>query len=122
VVEALYAYDERRAGEIRMNRRGFIGSLAVFAAQCTLDPEFALWTPGARTFFIPDRTVRSAEDYYSMQSAWESNAEAIARQIEASRPTLESMMIMSSVLWNKIQVSNGSPIFGHRPARIPISL
>jgi len=36
-----------------MNRRGFLGSLAAFAAQCTLDPELALWKPGAKTISVP---------------------------------------------------------------------
>ncbi len=36
-----------------MNRRGFLGSLAGFAAACTLDPERALWAPGAKTISVP---------------------------------------------------------------------
>jgi hypothetical protein len=36
-----------------MNRRGFLGSLAAFAAACTLDPELALWRPGAKTISVP---------------------------------------------------------------------
>lgn len=50
-----------------LSRRGFIGSIiagaaaAVAAPKLTIetlegieDPEFALWTPGAKTFFLPD--------------------------------------------------------------------
>lgn len=42
----------RRAGRCRLNRRGFLGGLAAFAAACTLDPELALWKPGAKTISI----------------------------------------------------------------------
>lgn len=33
-----------------MNRRGFLG---VLAAACVLDPERALWVPGARLISVP---------------------------------------------------------------------
>lgn len=36
-----------------MNRRGFLGSLATAAAALVLDPERALWVPGAKKIFIP---------------------------------------------------------------------
>ncbi len=36
-----------------MNRRGFLGSLAAFAAACTVDPELGLWKPGAKLISIP---------------------------------------------------------------------
>lgn len=36
-----------------MNRRGFLGSIAAFAAACALDPERALWVSGAKTISIP---------------------------------------------------------------------
>ena len=36
-----------------MNRRGFIGSIAGFVAACTLDPELALWKPGAKLISVP---------------------------------------------------------------------
>ena len=36
-----------------MNRRGFLGSIAGFAAACTLDPELALWKPGAKLISVP---------------------------------------------------------------------
>ncbi len=40
-----------------MNRRGFIGTLAGFAAACMLDPERALWKPGAKTISIPKPVI-----------------------------------------------------------------
>jgi len=40
-----------------MNRRGFLGGLAAFAAACTLDPELSLWKPGAKTISIPQTVV-----------------------------------------------------------------
>lgn len=36
-----------------MTRRGFLGSLAVAASAFALDPERALWVPGAKTISIP---------------------------------------------------------------------
>lgn len=41
-----------------MDRRSFLQklgltALAVATADSVLDPEFALWTPGAKTFFLP---------------------------------------------------------------------
>ena len=36
-----------------MNRRGFIGMLGAVAASAVLDPERALWVPGAKTISIP---------------------------------------------------------------------
>ena len=36
-----------------MNRRGFLGIFAGALAAATLDPERALWIPGAKTISIP---------------------------------------------------------------------
>lgn len=36
-----------------LSRRGFFGSVAAFAAACTLDPELLLWKPGEKTIFLP---------------------------------------------------------------------
>lgn len=36
-----------------MNRRGFLGALAAGAAAFAIDPERALWVPGAKTISIP---------------------------------------------------------------------
>jgi hypothetical protein len=36
-----------------MKRRGFLGALGAAIAGATLDPERALWVPGARAFSIP---------------------------------------------------------------------
>lgn len=36
-----------------MNRRGFLGALAGAIAGATLDPERALWRPGAKLISIP---------------------------------------------------------------------
>lgn len=36
-----------------MNRRGFIGSLAMATAALVLDPEKLLWVPGKKTISIP---------------------------------------------------------------------
>ncbi len=36
-----------------MNRRGFLGLFAGAVAGATLDPERALWIPGAKTISIP---------------------------------------------------------------------
>ena len=35
------------------SRRGFLGSIATFAAACTLDPELALFVPGKKLISIP---------------------------------------------------------------------
>lgn len=47
------------ASVAKLNRRGFIGALAGFAAGIVLDPERALWVPGAKSFSIPNKI----EDY-----------------------------------------------------------
>jgi hypothetical protein len=45
-----------------LTRRGFIGSLlAAGAAAAAFDPERLLWTPGQKTFFIPEQTVVEAK-------------------------------------------------------------
>lgn len=36
-----------------MNRRGFLGAIGAALAAATLDPERALWIPGAKTFSLP---------------------------------------------------------------------
>lgn len=36
-----------------MNRRGFFGAFAAFAATATLDPERLLWVPGKKLISIP---------------------------------------------------------------------
>lgn len=36
------------------SRRGFLGSIATFAAACTLDPELALFVPGKKLISIPE--------------------------------------------------------------------
>jgi hypothetical protein len=36
-----------------MNRRGFLQTLAAGLAGAALDPERLLWTPGAKTHFLP---------------------------------------------------------------------
>jgi hypothetical protein len=36
-----------------MNRRKFLNLFGLGAAAFTLDPELLLWTPGAKTIFIP---------------------------------------------------------------------
>ena len=36
-----------------MNRRGFLGMLAGLAGTAAVDPEQLLWTPGAKTIFVP---------------------------------------------------------------------
>lgn len=45
-----------------MNRRGFIGALAGFAAGMVMDPERALWVPVARVFSIPSASVLGPVD------------------------------------------------------------
>ncbi len=42
-----------------MNRRGFLSSIAGFAAACMLDQERALWVRGAKSISIPGRVVIS---------------------------------------------------------------
>jgi hypothetical protein len=39
-----------------LTRRGFLGSLATFAAGLTLDPERLLWVPGEKTVFLAPET------------------------------------------------------------------
>jgi hypothetical protein len=36
-----------------VNRRGFLSTLATFAAGAVLDPEFLIWRPSAKTIFLP---------------------------------------------------------------------
>jgi len=52
-----------------MKRRGFLGLFAGAIAGATLDPERALWIPGAKTISIPkpnlDVTRMMADDDYS---------------------------------------------------------
>lgn len=36
-----------------ISRRGFLGGVTAAAAGFALDPELALWKPGAKTFFLP---------------------------------------------------------------------
>lgn len=40
-----------------IGRRGFLGSIAGLLAASTLDPERALWVPGAKTISIPEATT-----------------------------------------------------------------
>jgi hypothetical protein len=40
-----------------MNRRGFLGALFGSAGALVVDPERALWTPGAKLISIPRRTA-----------------------------------------------------------------
>ncbi len=42
-----------------MNRRGFLSSIAGFAAACTLDQERALWVRGAKLVSIPRKSALS---------------------------------------------------------------
>jgi hypothetical protein len=44
-----------------MNRRQFLALGTAATAAMVLDPERLLWVPGARTFFIPDKTVVEAK-------------------------------------------------------------
>jgi hypothetical protein len=37
-----------------MNRRGFLQRAALAVAALAMDPEQLLWTPGKKTFFIPE--------------------------------------------------------------------
>lgn len=40
-----------------MNRRRFLSLLTAGAAGMVLDPERALWVPGAKTIFLPSATT-----------------------------------------------------------------
>jgi hypothetical protein len=44
-----------------MNRRHFLALGSAATAALLFDPERLLWVPGARTFFIPDKTVVEAK-------------------------------------------------------------
>lgn len=96
------------------NRRWFLGGSAAFAAQCVIDPEFALWVPGQRSFFIPDAIV-SPDEYYGPRRI--SNAEALAAQREIIRADMPQLMMLSSRSWNRMgdEVTAASI----RPSRIP---
>ena len=98
-----------------MNRRGFIGGLAAFAAACTLDPDLAIWIPGQRTFSIPSDP--SWDNYYAPVNP--SLAEALAAQREVLRADLPQLMWTASALWGKI--ADSAPPYPVRPSRIPIS-
>jgi len=47
------------------------------------------------------------------------NAQAIASQIEWTRPELEPLMLMSSVLWKRINTRTDVKPVSNRPCRIP---
>jgi hypothetical protein len=40
-----------------MNRRGFLGAIAAAVAGAALDPERALWVPGAKLYSVPAPVV-----------------------------------------------------------------
>jgi len=84
-------------------RRGFLSLLGGAAAALVLDPERALWVPGRKLISIPEtpKVVLSSE--------------TIAAQVEAIRPELETLMILSSVLWKNINVCGA--ISSHQLAR-----
>ncbi len=41
-----------------VNRRGFLGMLGAAIAGATLDPEFAVWRPGAKLISIPKPSIQ----------------------------------------------------------------
>jgi hypothetical protein len=46
-----------------VNRRGFLGALAAFAAGAVLDPERLLWVPGQKTIFLPSQNTLIDPDW-----------------------------------------------------------
>jgi hypothetical protein len=63
-----------------MNRRGFLSALGVALAGATLDPERALWVPGAKLISIPPPTrfVSGA----SVMAAWRKELERDANDFD----------------------------------------
>ncbi len=59
-----------------MNRRGFLGSLATFAAALTLDPEKLLWRPEAKTIFLPTTSPLSYGWTMVQGPAWDRLSQA----------------------------------------------
>lgn len=47
------------------------------------------------------------------------NAASIAAQVEAIRPNLEPLMLMSSVLWGRVEARTDMTPVGSRPTRVP---
>lgn len=75
-----------------MNRRAFFQRAAIGAAALAVDPERLLWTPGAKTIFVPPapRIVTGTELERRLREAWHWEHITLAEWMErVERPTSE---------------------------------
>lgn len=89
-----------------MNRRGFFGVLLGGAAVMALDPERALWKPGAKLISVPNWDLRlSLQDFERRYI--EPAAAALADSIETEvarrwrRPKFEPLYLPNGVLYTR---------------------
>lgn len=106
-----------------MNRRRFLSSLVTAAAALTLDPEELLWSPSARTIFIPPgpkiADLAFAKDAFNMRfirqfdlvqdSAWLNRMDVLYGfgEIQWRRSDLEARV--SANPWLPLPVMDGKP-------------
>ena len=74
-----------------MDRRSFLTALATGAAALAFDPERLLWTPGAKTIFIPKPSLRFVPKYYTVN-------------VVISGPLFEQMLKARVVDYTKLEL------------------
>lgn len=105
-----------------MNRRHFLSMLATAAAGIALDPERALWTPGAKTIFLPP--VRPVE-LATTVSQWDAGLFAVGDIITIegwyaeNPPTrkLQEFVVMEGLILRPKGARVGGPF---RASRSPV--
>ncbi len=94
-----------------MDRRGFLrtlglGATAVAAAH-VLDPERALWVPGARTFFLPTPSPwHDGNNLLTTEKICRDALRVLEQTLTASRPFVEPAFLLSD--------NTGAPIRCYR--------
>jgi hypothetical protein len=68
-----------------LNRRGFLGAIGAAVAAATLDPERALWIPGAKVYSIPAPRVEVLSVRFT--TIFDPMRKRMIHQFTAGRPT-----------------------------------
>lgn len=78
-----------------MNRRSFLSTLLGGATTLALDPERALWVPGAKTIFIPPapRTLITLEDWARHRAALDPHLRRIVELLTQSNEIIDDMVL-----------------------------
>lgn len=90
-----------------MNRRGFLASLGIGAAAFALDPERALWVPGAKTISVP--AVPDFEELFR-ERYFRPAAMAIHQKMLAEYNAHITLMMERGLLNIRCRVSAGSAV------------